>query len=76
MDVKRINFQGEIDDDESKITALTTFANDLGVEIFVERQLKFEDLGLVEVEKGHFQCLACRCVLLHNGLHIQFCIGT
>ena len=33
--------------------------NNLGGQISVQKQLKFEDLGLAEVEKGNFQCLVC-----------------
>jgi len=32
----------------------------LGVSITLEKPIKFEELGLAELEKGKFQCLMCR----------------
>jgi len=53
-----------IDIGESRIEAFTEALTSLvheygGGSICVQKDLKFEDLGLVEIEKNKFQCLAC-----------------
>ena len=49
--------------EELQLDHLKLFINDLGGQISVQTQLKFEDLGLAEVEKGIFQCLVCSKVI-------------
>jgi len=61
MEGQIVEFNGQID--ELKLDRLKIFINDLGGQISVQKQLKFEDLGLAEVEKGIFQCLVCSKVL-------------
>ena len=45
--------------EESRLDQLEASLNNLGVKFTVQKQLTFEDLGLVEVETGLFQCLVC-----------------
>merc|ERR1711936_1342738 len=45
--------------ESSQISAFTALADELGVTITFEKPIKFEDLGLAELEKGQFQCLMC-----------------
>ena len=45
--------------EESRLDQLEAFLNNLGVKFTIQKQLTFEDLGLVEVETGLFQCLVC-----------------
>jgi len=45
--------------EESRLDQLEACLNNLGVKFTVQKQLTFEDLGLVEVETGLFQCLVC-----------------
>ena len=61
MDGQIVEFTGQIE--ELKLDHLKLFINDLGGQISVQKQLKFEDLGLAEVEKGIFQCLVCSKVI-------------
>merc|ERR1711881_146112 len=44
---------------EALTEALTCVVNEYGGSICIQKDLKFEDLGLVEIEKNIFQCLAC-----------------
>ena len=57
MEGQVVEFNGQIE--ELKLDHLRLFINNLGGQISVQKQLKFEDLGLAEVEKGNFQCLVC-----------------
>jgi len=45
--------------------SLVDYVNDRGGKIFVEKQLKPEELGMAEIEDqpGHFQCLACSKII-------------
>jgi len=61
MEGQIVEFTGQIE--ELKLDHLKLFINDLGGQISVQKQLKFEDLGLAEVEKGIFQCLVCSKVI-------------
>jgi len=61
MEGQIVEFTGQIE--ELKLEHLKLFINDLGGQISVQKQLKFEDLGLAEVEKGIFQCLVCSKVI-------------
>lgn len=61
MEGQIVEFTGQIE--EFKLDQLKLFINDLGGQISVQKQLKFEDLGLAEVEKGIFQCLVCSKVI-------------
>ena len=48
--------------EESKLATLSmtvTSVTSLGGQMSVQKQMKFKDLGLAEVEKGNFQCLVC-----------------
>ena len=46
--------------DESYAEAIQQFAeNHGGQEIIISKPLKFEDLGLAQIEDGKYQCLAC-----------------
>ena len=51
--------------ESSQISAFTALADELGVTITFEKPIKFEDLGLAELEKGQFQCLMCRYEFLY-----------
>jgi len=57
METKSVEFTGKIS--EPDLESVEAFINGLGGQIFVERPLKFEDLGLAEIENDQFQCLAC-----------------
>ena len=57
METKSVKFTGEIS--EPDLESVEAFINGLGGQIFVERPLKFEDLGLAEIENNQIQCLAC-----------------
>ena len=48
-----------------QIPAFTALADELGVTITFEKPIKFEDLGLAELEKGQFQCLMGRYEFLY-----------
>jgi len=56
----------------SQLASFEAFAEVLGGQISVQKHLKFEDMGLTEVEeqKGHFQCLTCYKVIKrkHNAM--------
>ena len=56
---------GTVTVESSQIAAFTTLADELGVTITFEKPIKFEDLGLAELEKGQFQCLMCRYEFLY-----------
>jgi len=45
--------------EESKLATLSMTVTSLGGQMSVQKQMKFKDLGLAEVEKGNFQCLVC-----------------
>ena len=45
--------------EESKLATLSMTVTSLGGQMSVQKQMKFKDLGLAEVEKGNFQCLLC-----------------
>merc|ERR1712025_1547167 len=64
MESKMVNCTIEIS--ESNLESLEAFVNDLGGKIFVEKALKFEDLGLVEIDKTQVQCLACSQIFNGN----------
>ena len=51
--------------ESSQMSAFTALADELGVTITFEKPIKFEDLGLAELEKGQFQCLMCRYEFLY-----------
>ena len=61
MEGQIVEFTGQIE--ELKLDHLKLFIKDLGGQISVQKQLKFEDLGLAEVDKGIFQCLVCSKVI-------------
>ena len=50
---------GTIMVESSKIPAFTALAKTLGVPITFEKPIKFEELEMVEFEKGQYQCLLC-----------------
>jgi len=54
--------------DKPAFEILEGFVNELGGQVAVEKQLKFEDLGLAEIEgqKGHYQCLVCSLKFKHK----------
>jgi len=60
---KVVKFGADIEINESSVEALTqallSVVDEYGGSISVQKDLKFEDLGLVEVEKYTFQCLVC-----------------
>ena len=62
---EEVTFCGKIPGkiDGSLVTTLTTFINDLGGQVSVEKKISFDDLGLAELEKGVFQCLACSKII-------------
>ena len=41
------------------LEVLSSFVEELDGQIFLEKTLKFHDLGVAETEDGQFQCLAC-----------------
>ena len=46
--------------EESRVPDFQKYAEEFGVlQLSVSKPLKFEDLGLVAIENGYFQCLAC-----------------
>ena len=49
--------------DKSKVPAYQTFADDRGDEISIFKFMKFDDVGLLLMENGEFQCLACSTIL-------------
>ena len=55
--------------DKSAFEILKGFVNELGGQIAEEKQIKFEDLGLAEIEgqKGQYQCLVCSKTLSNKG---------
>ena len=57
MEEEIVEFNGQIK--KSKLGQLQVSINNLGGQFTVPKQLKFEDLGLAEVEKENFQCLVC-----------------
>ena len=57
MNDEIVEFNGQIR--KSKLDQLTISINNLGGKFTVQKQLKFEDLGLAELEKDNFQCLVC-----------------
>merc|ERR1739838_51848 len=57
METKMV--KGTFQVSESSLESVQDFINGLGGQIFVERPLKFEDLGLAEIENNQIQCLAC-----------------
>jgi len=58
MEDEIVEFNGQIK--KSKLGQLQTSISNLGGKfVTVQKQLKFEDLGLAEVEKDNFQCLVC-----------------
>ena len=53
--------------EESKITDLTDYATSLGGSVSaVEKQIKYEDLGIAETNDGKFQCLVCSSILSYK----------
>ena len=58
-------FVGTIIVESSTMPAFTALAETLGVSITFEKPIKFEELGLAELEKGQFQCLMCRYEFLY-----------
>jgi len=60
---KVIKFDANIEISESGVEAFTqallSVADEHGGSIFFQRDLKFEDLGVVELEKNTYQCLIC-----------------
>jgi len=57
METKMV--KGTFQVSESSLESVQDFINGLGGQIFVERTLKFEDLGLAEIDKNQVQCLVC-----------------
>jgi len=51
--------EGTVMVESSQMSAFTALADELGVTITFEKPIKFEDLGLAELEKDKFQCLMC-----------------
>jgi len=68
METKTV--KGTFEISESNLESLVASVNDLGGQIFVEKALKFEDLGLVEIEKNQVQCLACSHIF--NGNYARY----
>jgi len=58
-----VKFGADIEISKSGVEAFTqallSLVDEYGGSIFVQKELKFEDLGLVELEKHTFQCLVC-----------------
>ena len=54
--------------EELKLATLSMTVANLGGQMSVQKQMKFKDLGLAEVEKGNFQCLVCKfaCVFKND----------
>merc|ERR1712126_457982 len=59
METKKVYYNIVID--ESACEIVKGFIEELGGQIAEEKQIKFEDLGLAEIEgqRGHYQCLVC-----------------
>merc|ERR1711962_1786177 len=55
--------------DEAAFEIVKGFIEELGGQIAEEKQLKFEDLGLAEIEgqRGHYQCLVCSSTFNRKG---------
>merc|ERR1711936_1021747 len=55
--------------DKSASEIVKGFIEELGGQIAEEKQLKFEDLGLAEIEgqRGHYQCLVCSSTFNRKG---------
>ena len=49
--------------DKSKFSAYQTFADNRGDEISISKLMMFDNVGLVLMENGEFQCLACSATL-------------
>ena len=45
--------------DKSKVPEYQTFADDRGDEVSISKWMMFDDVGLLLMENGEFQCLAC-----------------
>jgi len=64
---KVAKFDANIEINESGVEALTqalsTVVDEHGGSIFFQRDPKFEDLGLVELEKNTYQCLICSKIM-------------
>jgi len=57
--------------ESSQMAAFTALADELGVTITFEKPLKFEDLGLAELEKGQFQCLMCSKLITRKARAVE-----
>merc|ERR1712166_1533706 len=57
--------------ESSQMAAFTALAEELGVTITFEKPLKFEDLGLAELEKGQFQCLMCSKLITRKARAVE-----
>merc|ERR1712228_433119 len=53
------NFEISKSNEEAFTQALSSIVNEYGGQISIIKDPKFEDLGLVEIEKKKFQCLIC-----------------
>merc|ERR1711973_42733 len=67
METKKVYCNIVIDKSASEI--VKGFIEELGGQIAEEKQLKFEDLGLAEIEgqRGHYQCLVCSSTFNRKG---------
>jgi len=64
---KIVKFGADFEISESGVEvftqALLSLTEEYGGSVFVQKDLKFEDLGLVELEKNTFQCLVCSRIM-------------
>merc|ERR1712156_883791 len=67
METETVYYNIAIDKSASEI--VKGFIEELGGQIAEEKQLKFEDLGLAEIEgqRGHYQCLVCSSTFNRKG---------
>merc|ERR1711973_747772 len=67
METDTVYYNIKIDKSASEI--VKGFIEELGGQIAEEKQLKFEDLGLAEIEgqRGHYQCLVCSSTFNRKG---------
>jgi len=79
---KVVKYDANIEINESGVEALnqalSTVVDEYGGSIFFQQDIKFEDLGLVEVEKQTYQCLVCskifgpaRCAKSNSSIHFK-----
>ena len=62
MEGKMVDFHLKVDESKSEeLTSLLNERSDIGVQIVsISKKLTIEDLGLSQLDNGHWQCLQCR----------------